>query len=203
MEILRKNWWIAALQGVFLLGAGVLTVLDIVNDLPQLIEFLGLIFLAFGGILGLWSLRLHKKGSHWGWMFFIAFIEVALGLIILANPNGSIRIFLYVIGGFALLIGLIQLIIGFMARHNKMMFFINSFISLVFGALIIWKPFEEPHTLTYTVGIYSVILGFTFIFYSFKIRRWGNKRHSKTEKKNQEINTPANTDPGSGTDEPL
>ena len=55
---------------------------------------------------------------------------------------------------------------------NRIFNAINAFLSLGFGALIFFNPFDSFRALTYLVAFYAVVLGILIIIYSVKLRLW-------------------------------
>tara|TARA_R110000850_G_scaffold68457_3_gene152824 strand:+ start:77 stop:673 length:597 start_codon:yes stop_codon:yes gene_type:complete len=176
MKTINKYWWILGVQGLFLTGIGVMALFNTALSLKNLVEYLGLILLGFGFILALLGGRSRKKGNKWAVTFFTGVFQVGLGLFILFNPSGSSDIFKIIIGGWALLMATIQLIIGIFSKTNLIVFFINSIVSAAFGALIIWFNFDDIKSLTALVGIYTAILGITVIYYAIKLKVWSGQQ---------------------------
>ncbi len=177
MKILKKNWWIFAFQGLALGVIGSLAIFNAEMTLANIVQYLALLFLGFGLILTLsgWRTRA-KSGVRWLFILIVGILEMALGLLILIYPNDSTDIFIYIIGGFALMMALAQIFLAFSAKNAKLLFFINAIIGAVFGLLMIWNPFDSEKSLTYLVGFYSILLGIAVIYYSFRIRNWAGKK---------------------------
>lgn len=186
MKTLKHNWWILAAQGFFLAALGSMAVINNNIDLNALIQYLGLIFLAFGVILTFVGLRARRKGSSWGFPVISGFLQLAVGLLILANPSSSSDIFSLIIGIWALVMAAIQLVIGAVSKNGRLIFFGNALISGVFGALIIWYNFDDPRSLSTLVGIYSIILGITIFYYSIRLRMWTGQQLKKSEEKERQ-----------------
>lgn len=171
MNALRKRWWIAALQGLFLIVLGLLSVLSSGFDLRDLVQFLGLILLVFGATLGLGAILAGRSGKSWFAGFALGAVQLILGLLIISYVSSSVWIFTVIIGSWAVLMGLFQFITAFRVDQNRIFFLINGALSLVFGGLIIFNPFNSNETLTYLVGFYSLLLGIFIVYYSFIFRR--------------------------------
>lgn len=170
MKTLLNNWWIFGAQGLFLIAVGALAVINIDIDLVGFVQYLGLIFLGFGVILGLLGLRARTKGKDWGFIFSMGVLQTILGLVILANPSFSSSVFALIIGVWALVMAAIQFVLAAINKFNRIIFFINAIVSGVFGALIIWYDFDDQRSLTTLVGIYSVILGIAIVYYAIQLR---------------------------------
>lgn len=171
MNALRKRWWIAALQGLFLIVLGLLAVLSANFTLDDLVQFLGLILLIFGATLGLGALVSRKSGKSWGGGFVAGLLQFLLGLLIITYVSSSVYIFTLVVGGWAGLMGLFQFVTAFRVKGSRIFFLINGAISLCFGAVIIFNPFDSEQALTYLVGFYSLLLGVFIVYYAFLFRK--------------------------------
>ncbi len=176
MKTINKYWWILAVQGLFLAGIGTMALLNTALNLKELVQYLGLILLGFGVILTLLGLRSRKKGHQWGITFFTGVLQMAIGFFILKNPSSSSDVFQLIIGGWALLMAAIQLLIGIFGKTNRIMFFINTIVSVAFGSLIIWYNFDDIQSLTTLVGIYTAILGITIIYYAIRLKVWSGQK---------------------------
>ncbi len=181
MKTISHNWWILAAQGFFLTAVGALAVLNADVDLYDIIQYLGLILLGFGVILGLLGLRAKSKGKNWGFVFSSGVLQLALGLLILANPSSSSFIFTLIIGVWALLMAGIQIVLAAINKNGRILYLINALISGIFGALIIWYNFDDQRSLTTLVGIYCLILGITIVYYSIRLRMGFREKKAITE----------------------
>ncbi len=179
MEILRKNWWLLALQGLLLIVLGALVIFSVGFRLTDLIAYLGISFLAFGLVMFFWGWRKRKTHSNWLGLSFFGVIQVIVGVLILSDPNWATSVFSYTIGGWAVLMGISQFVMGFGRNQNRLLYFLNGAVSIVMGILIIYNPFPSPNAMTYLVGFYSLLLGCFLIYYSLKARNWGKKPSAK------------------------
>ncbi len=171
MNALRKKWWIAAIQGLFLIVLGCLAIFLENFDLKNIVQLLGLILLVFGLSLATVALIAQRSGKTWGLLFTLGLAQLILGSLILVYESSSATIFTYALGGWAGIMGIIQFIGAIRTKANKLVFLVNGAISLVFGGLIIFNPFDSIDTLNYLVGFYSLILGVFIIYYSFRFRK--------------------------------
>jgi len=175
MELLRKNWWILALQGLLLITLGALVLFSAGFSLADLLGYLGILLLVFGLIMVIWGWRQRKTQGNWWGLVFFGLLQVIVGLLILSDANRATSVFSYTIGGWATLMGIAQFILGFGRKSNKPLYFLNGAVSVVLGVLIIYNPFKSPNSTTYLVGFYSLLLGLFIIYYSVKARNFAKK----------------------------
>lgn len=173
MELIRKNWWVLALQGLFLFAVGALVLLETFL-LAEVLNFLGLVFVVFGVLMLIWGIRSRKSSGNWWGLTFFGLIQAALGTLVLVYPSEASEIFDITIGSFAIIIGLAQFILGIGRKANRLMFFANGLVSAVVGVLIIFDPFESEEAVPFLVALFSAILGIFIIYYSVKLRNYAN-----------------------------
>lgn len=175
MLLLSKNWWILAIQGLLLalLGAGV--ILLPAFTLQQLILYLGLTLLSFGLIMLIWGWLARRKGGNWFGLLFFGVLQIIVGALIQYDSGKATGVFTLTIGSFAILMGIIQIILGFGPTKSRLLYLLNGLVSIVLGVLILADPFNAPKTLTYLTGFYSIMLGFFVMYYSFKARKLRNE----------------------------
>lgn len=191
MKAINRNWWILLVQGVFFVAVGAAGFFSDSIGLAEVTQYLGLVFAVFGFLMMTFGFGFRKRFPHWVFLLISGLIQLAFGVAILAYPTASTDIFTYLVGGFALAIGLFQLIYGISRKAAGMLYIINAVISLIFGILIVLKPFDERETLTFVVCLYSIILGITMGYYAFKIRRWSRRVLEK--RKESESSSPEGT----------
>ena len=173
MELIRKNWWVLALQGLFLFAVGALVLLETFL-LAEVLNFLGLVFVVFGVLMLIWGIRSRKSSGNWWGLTFFGLIQAALGTLVLVYPTEASEIFDITIGSFAIIIGLAQFILGIGRKANRLMFFANGLVSAVVGVLIIFDPFQSEEAVPFLVALFSAILGIFIIYYSVKLRNYAN-----------------------------
>lgn len=173
-----------ALQGLFLAALGVLVLLETFS-LKEVIFYLALIFILFGGLLFIWGMRSRKNSGNWWGLLFFGLIMATLGALILYYETEATSVFHDIIGIFAALIGLSQIVMGFGRKGKKLMFFANGLVSLVVGFLIIYDPFESVEAVPFLVALFSTILGIFVIYYSVKLRNYAQALALQKKEKNE------------------
>lgn len=170
MELLRKNWWVLAFQGLLIFVLGALVILRQDFSLSQLVTYLGITLITFGALmlLGGWVSR--RRGSNWFGLLFFGLLQLIVGIIIQYDPERATGIFTITIGLFAVLMGVIQVVLGFGNPRSRILYFINGAVSATLGLILLFNPSATVQMLTYLIGFYSLMLGFFVIYYSVKLR---------------------------------
>lgn len=190
-----------ALQGLILAALGVLVLLETFT-LKEVIFYLALIFILFGGLLFIWGMRSRKSSGNWWGLLFFGLIMAVLGALILYYEAEATSVFHDIIGIFAALIGLSQIVMGFGRKGKKLMFFANGLVSLVVGILIIYDPFDSVEAVPFLVALFSAILGIFIIYYSIKLRNYALAlAQQRQEKSQKEASEKLEQDPGKAEEE--
>jgi uncharacterized membrane protein HdeD (DUF308 family) len=111
----RDRWWLGLLEGIVDIAAGVIAIL-----FPTLAAFVLLIVIAIWaivtGILEIaTAIRLRREIENEWAMGLSGLVSVALGVIILFNPAAGLLGIVWVIGAYAIIFGVLMLILAFRA----------------------------------------------------------------------------------------
>lgn len=161
------------LRGILALIAG--GVLAFVPGLTMktVVIIIGVMILT-GGLLTLaQSYRKKSSGLHGFWAIQGIF-NLAIGLILILAPGMMVNFFIVVIGIILLILGLLQLIgaIGAVAKYGLIwFFFLNAFIMIAGGILMLNNPFQTGETILKVLGIILMLYGFSELFSAWKISR--------------------------------
>ena len=113
----QPRWWVLVLQGIVGVAAGVVAWL-----LPGLTALSLLYLMAFWAILtGAFEIVLAvslRKELENGWMLGLSgFISILLGILFLAMPEAGLLAWVWMIGTYALLSGVLMLVLAFRLRR--------------------------------------------------------------------------------------
>jgi uncharacterized membrane protein HdeD (DUF308 family) len=94
-------------------------------------------------------------------------------------PENSLKFFLIVIGVWAVVIGIVQLIILVNAKGEipgKNIFLFNGLLTLAIGILLFFDPYSLAEFIIKVIGVFSLIFGSILIYLSFVLRRIVSER---------------------------
>jgi uncharacterized membrane protein HdeD (DUF308 family) len=114
-----------------------------------------------------------KGGKNYVMVMAEAIIAVLIGLIIAVTPGKSLNLFLTLVGVWAAIMGLIQIIMTIRLRKKvsqHYLFSMNGILTLVFGLLLIYSPMATLGSLIKIIGILAVLAGVVMIYLGFKVR---------------------------------
>ncbi len=173
----KNNWWLLTLNGVIAVLFGVFALFIPQATILTIAKYFGFILLLGGLILFIGALSKMKKKKSYGVLLIEGIISLVIGFIILFFTKQTLELFVILIGIWAITLGIFQLsmLIGAKAEGmNKTVVLINGLITLLFGILIFFNPFQAAVGFTYIVGIIALIFGIIMIYISFKLKNLQN-----------------------------
>jgi len=169
-----SNWWFLAVNGLIAILFGLLLMFFTRETIATLVFYFGLVVLLSGIamlITGIINLRKEKKA---GLLLFESIITVAIGSIIMFYPQHSLEFFLIVIGVWAVILGIVQLILlintkGELAGKNIFLF--NGLLTLAIGIFLFFDPYSFAAFVIKVLGVFSLVFGSILIYLSFVLRQ--------------------------------
>ncbi len=168
-----KNWWILAANGLIAVLFGLLLLGFTQEVIKTIVIWFGAIVLICG--LGLVALSIRNIRQDKGSLVIIleAVITIAIGLVILVKPGDSLDLFLTLIGIWAIVIGIIQLVILINIKEavsQRNLLLVNALVTIGLGAVLIFFKGIFASFLVTVIGILSLALGILMIYFSFLLR---------------------------------
>ncbi len=171
---ITRNWWSFALNGLVALLYGILALTLPEGTLIVVARYTGIVILLTGLVFGLISFNRYKKGFNYGIMLLQTITLSLLGVLILVYTEETLSFFITLIGIWALITGILQLIalVNVSAGlSNKNFFLINAVVSLIFGLLLVINPFAMAKTLIVISGLLALFFGFVMIWFALNLRK--------------------------------
>lgn len=169
-----KNWWMLAINGLIAILFGLLLLAFKEEAIKAVVFWFGLVVLFFGLLLVFLAVRNVRKDKGAVMIILEAVATIALGLIIVFRPEQSLKLFLILIGIWALIVGIIQLVVYFRSRKslaNAPLLVINAFLAIGLGAALFFFPVPFIRFLAIIVGVVFCLGGLLMIYFSFALRK--------------------------------
>jgi uncharacterized membrane protein HdeD (DUF308 family) len=161
------------MQGVLSVVIGILALIWPGHALAVVVILFGL-FALLSGVVEVFA-AIGAAGVHesWGWKLAMGILGVLAGLAILKWPGATAVVVLYLVGIWAILIGIIG-IVGAIADHAEIphawLLALAGIVAVLFGiAMIIW-PTAGLYTLVYLAGIFAIVYGIIYCVIAFRVR---------------------------------
>lgn len=158
---LASKWWLFTLDGVILLLMGLLLAFTQLVAAKAFLEVVG-IMLIIGAIIGIFTAaQATSAGSSSAFSWFTPIVACAIGVFLLADPEQSIRVVVWVVGLGTLLVGALQLSagLGLVGHQGRGLLIGLGLLSLIAGILMISNPLVTAWVLSIFFGVQFILTG--------------------------------------------
>ena len=164
--------WVCTLLGIVMIAAGILALTDIMFATVISVRLIGVTVLAVGAFEiahAFWT-----KG--WGgflWQILLGGLYLAVGLVLLNEPEAGALILTYLLGALLLASGIIRCILSFAYwRQNGWMMLLSGAFGVIAGSLILFGlPSISRWTLGFLVGVDLLSHGLAWLLYALRVVR--------------------------------
>jgi uncharacterized membrane protein HdeD (DUF308 family) len=117
------------------------------------------------------AVRRGKDGRSWGWFAFEAFVSAVAGVVALVYPAITMLALVVIVAVRALFIGVLEIAhaISWKDLPARWLRLVTGIVSVVFGALLFWRPLVGAMALVWTIGIYAVVFGIMSVVHGIEI----------------------------------
>ena len=171
---LASNWWVLGLRGAVAVVFGVVTLFAPGISLAALILFFGSYAIVEGAFTIIAAIRARGYGDQpWWSLLFQGVVSVGAGVVTLAWPGLTALLLLYVIGMWAVVTGVLEIVAAFRLRKEitgEWRFVLSGILSIGFGALVMLAPGAGALAMVLWIGVYAVVFGALLIALAFRLR---------------------------------
>jgi uncharacterized membrane protein HdeD (DUF308 family) len=168
-----RLWWVLLLRGIAAVIFGLAALFWPDETLWVLVVFFG----AYALVAGVFTIAAGiADPTRRGLLLTEGVIGVVAGLIAFFWPGLTALVLLYVIAGWAIFTGVLEIVTAISLRReidNEWMMILGGALSVLFGLLLAFLPGVGLLSLTWLIGIYALIFGVAFIVLGFRVRRHG------------------------------
>ena len=186
MEIVKvkSNWWSFVFSGLIAIIYALLALL-VPGELAQtIVEVSGLIIALIGIVCLFMALRRKRNALPWGMLLFESVVLMALGSVAFFWSTATIKLIIFAIGLWSVIIGTFMLLVILSARDimiNRGFFVFSAILSFLFGILLIINPFESATVFVIISGIIAMIFGIIMMMFGFAVRKIDSETKVITE----------------------
>jgi len=159
---LKKIRWAIGINGALSLALGVVIIIWPGISLYSLVLVFGAYALA-RGIVGLVVAIGNSDMAGRGWLVASSLAGIAVGVIVFADTGMSALALLYVIGAYAIVLGIIAIGGGFwlpLRGTDRLLLALAGLVSILFGIVMFAKPGAGALALLALIAAYALVLGF-------------------------------------------
>ena len=118
-----------------------------------------------------------RNVDHAWWSYIVeAIVGFLFGIAILVWPVITAVVFIYLIAGWSVVIGLIKIITGLVDRENwsgKLLASIVGILFIIFGIYLFSNPGAGALAMVQFIGLFNVIIGVFTFFFAFQVKSLG------------------------------
>ena len=170
---LTKMRWALGLNGVLSIALGVTILLWPDISLFALTIVFGAYALATG-LVGLVSAFSSQAKGERGWLIVSSLLGFAVGLIVLIWPGISELALLYVIGAYAIALGIIVIGGAFwlpLDGGDSAVLILGGIVSILFGIVMFARPGDGALVTLALIAAFALVIGFTEVVFAIGGKR--------------------------------
>jgi uncharacterized membrane protein HdeD (DUF308 family) len=171
--VASRLWWALLLRGIAAVLFGLAALFWPDETLWVLIVFFG----AYALVGGIFSIVAGMADATRRWLLVTeGALGVVAGSIAFFWPGLTALVLLYVIAGWAIFTGVLEIMSAISLRReidNEWMMILGGALSVLFGIILAVLPGVGLLSLTWLIGLYALIFGIAFIVLGFTVRGHG------------------------------
>jgi len=160
---LTKMRWALGLNGLLAVAVGVVILVWPGISLFALTILFGVYALATG-VVGLYYSFTAEANGERGWLIFSGLLGIAVGIMVLVWPNISELALLYVIGAYAIVLGIVAVVGAFwlpIDGGDTALLILSGLVSIAFGVVMFAKPGDGALVTLALIAAFALVTGIT------------------------------------------
>jgi uncharacterized membrane protein HdeD (DUF308 family) len=160
---LTKMRWALGLNGLLSIALGVVILLWPGISLDALVIVFGAYALATGVVSFFYAFTSGADGER-GWLIVSGLLGIAVGIMVLVWPSISALALLYVIGAYAIALGIIAVFGAFylpIDGGDTALMILSGLVSVLFGIVIFAKPGDGALVTLALIAAFALVTGIT------------------------------------------
>lgn len=171
--VLVANWWALVLRGIAAIIFGVLTFAWPGVTIAVLVIFFG-VYALIDGILAIVSaVRAAEHHRRWAAFAIEGIVGILIGLFALFTPLGAAAMFVYLLGAWALVTGVLEIAAALRLRRHipgEWALMLTGVLSILFGIFVFLAPLAGAVALVWIIAVYAILFGILWITLGFRLR---------------------------------
>ena len=173
IAILQQNWWTLALRGVI---AIVFSICAFIWPVATALAFV-ILLAAFAFVEGVFAfigaLSRGLTGSQRLLLVVLGLLGLGVGIAAVMYPGITAVVIVALVAWWAIMSGVIQFILAIEMRkviENDWLLVVGALLSMLFGVLLLWRPWAGILTLSWLFGIYALLYGIMMLSLGFRVK---------------------------------
>lgn len=173
--LISRNWWMLALRGLVAVLFGVFAFAWPKMALLTLVMLFGTYALVDGILALVTAFRAPKGYPRFGRLIFHGVLGIVAGVLAFAWPGITAMALLFMIAGWAILTGLMEITEAVELRKvlaHEWMLIAAGIVSVLFGIALLARPVVGALAVLWLIGAFAIVFGLLCLALSFRVRRW-------------------------------
>ncbi len=174
LERMQKEWGWIALRGFCAVVFGLLALVLPSVTLTLLAILWGAYALVDGVLALVAGVRMRENGKPLWSLIIVGLLGVAAGIVTFFWPGLTALTLIFIIGFWAIAIGLFQIITAVRLRKQikgEWLHALSGLLSLVFGLAVVLRPGAGAIALTWLIGWFAIFFGVMLLALAFRVRK--------------------------------
>ncbi|HHX44408.1 MAG TPA: HdeD family acid-resistance protein [Chloroflexi bacterium] len=170
---LSQRWWVFALRGVVAILFGIAALIWPQLTLFTLVVLFGAYALVDGILAIAAGIAAYERNERWWGELLEGVVGVLLGLVTVFWPGITALILLYLIGAWAIVTGILEIIAAIRLRRaitGEWLLILGALLSIVFGVLLFVSPGAGALSLLWLIAVYTIAFGLILVILAFRLR---------------------------------
>lgn len=170
---INQHHLLVIIRGILAILFGILALFYPEITLYALALAFGAFTLIGGTFLVIISLQNRRFTRLWSYWLFEGIVDLVIGLLVLLNPGISVSFFLVIMGLWAILGGIILVLLFNRLRRQTSKrhgILVVGIFSILFGIVLLLNPFRSAMVLAMIIGFFAIVYGAISIINSGKMK---------------------------------
>lgn len=172
-----RSWWVLLVRGLAAILFGILAFAWPGLTFTALVLLFGA-FALWDGIFA--TVEAFRTPGDRRWTHALVGLSGLLAAaFVFLVPELAMAAALFVIAGWAIATGLLQIVAGVKLRkiiEGEWMLFAGGSLSILFGVAVALRPAAGIVAVSWTIGVYAAAFGILLTMLAFRLRRWDRAR---------------------------
>jgi len=171
---LARHWWLYAVRGVLAVIFGLLALVWPTQTMLALVLLFAVCVIADGLLAVFAGIAAYGGFDRWWAVLLGGLAGIVIGVLALLRPDLTGRLLLYLIGAWALLTGLFELLTATELRPlivGEWELVLCGLVSIILGGLLFIFPAAGAISVMWMIGLCALVFGFGLLVVSLRLRR--------------------------------
>lgn len=172
---LFNKWGLLLVNGIIALVFGAMAIFLPGPTLLTVVTYFGIVILLLGVAMLIAVINNIRHQLRYAIDLVETLFLLIIGFLLTFYSQKSLQVFVIIIGSWAVLLGLLQLVLSFKIDprlSNKRTLLINGGVSLIFGVILFYNPFQAAKFLLVISGVLAIFMGIVLITVAIKMKNF-------------------------------